>query len=217
MKIKILKIIFQDIAIYPRDIPKLRGFFANKYPEYVNLHNHNGDKFIYKLPNIQYRNINGKAALIGFGDGLDLLKKIFFEVEEVKIGSIIYPCNEKQISLKEYDFGISKNPIKYKFISPWMALNQENHKKYINSKIFAQKQILLENILLGNLLSLSKNFNYTIPDTTKLSCKINNLKPIKVNFKNQKMQCFKCDFKVNFHIPTSLGLGKSVARGFGVV
>ncbi len=85
MKVKILKIIFQDIAIYPRDIPKLRGCCANKYPEYVNLHNHNGDKFIYKLPNIQYRNINGKAALIGFGDGLNLLKKIFFEVEEIKI------------------------------------------------------------------------------------------------------------------------------------
>ena len=217
MKIKILKVIFKDIKIESRDIPKLRGYFASKHPHYKQLHNHDGDKFIYKIPTIQYRRIRGKATLIGFGEGLEILKKLFFETDKIILGDKIYNSYEKLISLKEYDFGITNSTIKYRFVAPWMALNQINYQKYFSLSNFEKRKEFLEKILIGNLISLSKNLSYSIPNKENISSKISNLQKINIHFKNQEMLCFKCNFRVNFRLPSLLGLGKQVGRGFGEV
>ena len=64
MEVRILKLIFSDIEVARRDIPKIRGFIASNYPEYDELHNHKGDKYIYRYPLIQYKDIDGKPAAL---------------------------------------------------------------------------------------------------------------------------------------------------------
>jgi hypothetical protein len=117
--------------------------------------------------------------------------------------------------LKEDDFGLTEDYFTYFFSSPWMALNQENYKDYNKMNTFQRNQ-KLKTILKNNLKTLSKAFNYWIPDVEKLNVD-GWFKPLEVNFHNQPMQCFTGDFTTNFHIPEFLGLGKQSARGFGVV
>ena len=86
MLVKILSVIFTDVYFKVFDIPKLRGYFSEKYPEYSELHNHlPGGKFSYKFPQVQYRIIDKHPALIGFNQGINILKKIFFELNEMII------------------------------------------------------------------------------------------------------------------------------------
>ena len=78
---------------------------------------------------------------------------------------------------------------------------------------------LLENKLVqikNNLKTLSKAFQYWIPDLDNLNVD-GWFHPLEVNFHNQPMLCFTGDFTTNFLIPEFLGLGKQSARGFGVV
>jgi hypothetical protein len=96
-----------------------------------------------------------------------------------------------------------------------MALNQENHREYQSLNPIAQKQ-RLRIILKNNLKTLSKGFNYWIPDTEQIQVD-GWFTPLEVNFHNQRMQCFKGNFTTNFLIPEYLGLGKQCSRGFGVV
>ena len=200
----------------PFDIPKLRGYFSRKFTEYTELHNHLPDgKFSYKFPQVQYRIIEKHPALIGFDKGIEVLKKIFFELDEMIIDNRRYSLFEKEIFLKETDFGVSENFLNYKFISPWMALNEENYRKFNEADKFEQ-QLLLKKILKGNLITLSKGLNYTIPNVDDIKTE-GFFKPKKVNFKNLKMLCFTGEFMTNFFIPDFLGLGKQSARGFGVV
>ena len=214
---KILTIVFKDIKLYPRDLPKLRGFLSKKFSEFTLIHNHleNG-KFSYKFPQIQFRIINKSPAIISFGEGIEVIKKMFFELDEIQIEDKIHKIFEKQISLKEIDIGESTKNIKYKFISPWMGLNQENHKKYISLTSQGEKQNFLNHILRENLKTIAKGFDYFIPNIDEIIVK-SSLTPQRVNFKNSLMQCFKGEFEVNFKIPDYLGLGKQSARGFGVV
>ncbi len=216
MKIKIITIIFSDVYLTKFDLPKLRGYFSQKFPEYSELHNHlPGGKFSYKFPQIQYRIINKHPALIGFNKGIDILKKIFFELDEMIIDNRKYTINEKEIYLREYDFGVAEEFINYKFISPWMALKEENYEKYNGLNKFEQ-QGFLKHLLRENFKSLSKGFNYWIDNIENVKVE-GYLKPKRVNFKNQKMLCFTGEFMTNFNIPDNLGLGKQSARGFGVV
>ncbi len=205
-----------DLKLEPRDIPRLRGFFAQKFADMPLFHNHVKEQgFIYGAPKIQYRLIDSQPTLLAFGEGIDFLKQIFASIDELEINGQILHSNEREISLHEEDFGLSSSYHEYRFLSPWMALNQENHKLYDAMDAFESKQ-LLKRILKNNLKTLSKAFDYWIPDVEKLNVD-GWFRPVNVNFHNQVMQCFYGNFTTNFLIPQYLGLGKQSARGFGVV
>jgi len=216
MKIRYLIVRWTDVLLEPRDIPKLRGFFVNQFPEDHIFHNHlPGFGYNYKAPQIQYRIIEKHPALLAINEGINIIKKIFLEVDKLEINGKTLVSNEREISLKEDDFGLTENYYPYYFASPWMALNQENYKDYNKLNTFQRSQ-RLKTILKNNLKTLSKAFNYWIPEVDKLNVD-GWFKPLEVNFHNQPMQCFTGDFTTNFFIPEFLGLGKQSARGFGVV
>ena len=57
---------------------------------------------------------------------------------------------------KEVDIKPSSEEKHYKFITPWLGLNQVNYQKYSNLTEWKDKKELLNKILVGNLLSMSK-------------------------------------------------------------
>lgn len=214
MKYIILK--FNDVKLDVRDIAKVRGYFASNFSGNLLLHNHlpNG-KFSYKFPKIQYRLFNGNPALIAMEEGIEVLKEVFFLSDEMVIGNKIYNLNEKEILSYDVEINQQNDFLYYRFISPYMALNQENYLKYQNADKY-DKIALLKDILKNNLKTISKGFSYEIPDFDSIRLEAN-LKQKLINFKNVKMLCFTGDFKTNFLIPDYWGLGKQTARGFGVV
>ncbi len=216
IEIEHIMVSYTDAEFRPSDIPKLRGYFAHRYPDTHQFHNHLPDnRFDYRLPVIQYRIIDNHPALLGINEGVDLMKKVFFEVDSIRINGTEFHSLEKDIRIIESKFGACEQFHMYEFISPWMALNEENHVKYQNSNQIERNQ-LLKRILKNNLKTISKGFEYWIEGFDDIQID-GWFKPVDVNFKNLKMLCFKGEFCTNFEIPDYLGLGKQSARGFGVV
>jgi len=152
---------------------------------------------------------------LGNGEGINVLKQVFVELEELKIGNEYHPTANCSISLKEYDLGVTDDVRFYRFLSPWMALKETNFKKYISLNPFDRIDFL-NHLLRENLKTISKGVGYHIPDIEEVVA-VGILKPVVVRFKNKKMKMFKGNFKVNFSIPDYFALGKQGARGFGVV
>lgn len=65
---------------------------------------------------------------------------------------------------------------------------------------------MLKEILIGNIISMSKGLGCTIPNNINIWI---DLKEYEVILKNTKY----IGFKVNFKIPEYFGLGKSVSKG----
>jgi len=207
---------FTDVELKAFDVPKLRGYFPRKYPDEPNFHNHmDPNNVSYQYPKIQYRIYNGNPALIGIGEGIQIVKSIILDDHDIKIDQRSMRVHEIQMEFVTADFGQTKSYQNYRYISPWMALNQENFKEYIKMNPIDQKK-RLKQILKGNLLTISKAFGYTIPDFETIEVD-GWFKPVERNFHNIPMQCFTGEFTTNFIIPDLLGLGKQCARGFGVV
>lgn len=198
---------------------QIRGFFASQFNEYILLHQHNAEKVIYEYPRVQYKVISEnqkkqkKAMIIGINEGATVLKEIYDKFDTINLNSNKYEIIEKGIAIKELNFGMSDNLIKYKFVTPYFALNQKNYIKY-NSLDHREKKQLLDKILIGNILSMSKSLNYTIPDSIK---SYTELKLRKSSLKGVPIATFIGTFLINFEIPNLLGIGKSVSRGFGTV
>jgi len=96
-----------------------------------------------------------------------------------------------------------------------LALNEKNYAKYLKLKIWKEKKEFLAKILIGNIISMSKSLDYTVPAPIKAD--MQNIREVKTSLKGLPMIGFLGNFSVNFEIPDYFGLGKSVSRGFGTI
>lgn len=214
MKVRLLILKLEGNHIESSDIPKIRGYIAGRFPQYIELHNHyETDKFKYGYPMVQYKIIGSTPAIIAINSAIRILTDIFYDIDEIDIRNKMLLVMEKGYSIKQVEIGQIEDMCEYRFASPWLALNQQNYKAYISEDSNA-KMGLLKKILIGNVLSLSKYMDYHVKHTLESELQ---MEPLMVKFKSQSMLAFKGSFKLNFRIPDYLGIGKAVSRGFGTV
>ena len=207
---------FPEIQLETRDAHKLRGYFGTLFQEYSPLlHNHlETGQSAYRYPLVQYKVLCGVPVLVGLNDGADLLISLFLKIKELKIGDRLYPVLQKNIESKIVTIGLSEDLHSYRFETLWMALSQHNHAMYIN-EVPAQHTKLLKAILTGNILSFFKSMNYRAEANIMVNLKITAER--ETQFKNNAMLAFEAVFVTNVLLPEFIGLGKSVARGFGTI
>lgn len=214
MQLKTLTLTLTSDCPIEETASQLRGFFATKFTEYTLLHHHiNADKLLYKYPLIQYKVIEGTPMLLGINEGVDVLKEIYDQYDKIQLGDNVYHINERSIIVKNQEFGLSEQFHVYKFLTPWFALNQKNYRKYFEMTRDEQR-LLLHKILVGNLLSVSKSLNYTVPAKIKVDVKV---RLQGSQLKDVKLMGFTGIFQANFALPDFIGIGKSVSRGFGTI
>ncbi len=211
MQYSIIK--FENINLETRQGNKLRGYFANKYKENELIHNHKDDKFIYQYPKVQYKIVDGTPMVCGIKEGGKLIHSIGFETDSILIDNNKMETFQKEVITSRERFEVTNDYVNYKFLTPWVALNQKNIKIYEESNSI-EKEEMLKRVLIGNILSMAKGLDYNVLERIHVWI---NMKECSVNLKNIPMKTFKGSFKVNFHIPDYLGIGKSVSRGFGTI
>lgn len=212
MKIPYVRVNFEN-QMNPSDAAKIRGYIGNKYDANNLTHNHEGEHYIYRYPLIQYKVIDKQPMICGLLEGAQVATQIALEVNEMTLAGKKIDTLAKSIEVEQVEVGESTDYIHYQFITPWIALNDENVKKYKEISQIEQEN-LLKRILIGNIITFSKGIAYTVQ--TQLYAWIA-LKPVTVQFKNMNMQGFVGEFKVNYELPNYIGIGKSISRGFGTI
>ncbi len=202
--------------LYPSETPKLRGFFGKAFESEILIHHHRPDgSLLYNYPRVQFKVIDRTALLLGLNEGSELLSKLWFEVERTTIGIEELPVIESKMSRRQEILGENPEPLQYQFLTPWLALNQENERRYAAAIYHHERVSLLEKTLVGNCLSLAKAFKNTVDTTLKADCK--RLRKVGCTLKGTPMNGFIGTFSINFFLPNMIGIGKSVSRGFGTV
>jgi hypothetical protein len=209
-----MRLSFSDNRIRYSDVSRVRGYIAKKFPQYIELHHHiEKNKLLYKYPCIQYKNIKGMPTILAIHSGVKTLKGIYDKVEEYTIRNETQHIYEKQIFMKDEPFGESNEFYTYEFLTPWLALNQDRYREY-KSIEKRKRNEMLNKILIGNIISMAKAIGYTIHQEIKAETQVI---PKSVLLKGNSMIGFSGEFKINFHLPDLIGLGKSVSRGFGTI
>ncbi len=195
----------------------LRGFIASLFPDNPLLHHHlnipnNRGEFIYTYPKVQYKIIDGNPIILGIGEAVEIVEKTS-NIHHLDLKGKRYVVINKELIKKEVNYGVTEDTISYKFLTPWLALDEESYKRYKRRNPEERKK-QLESILIGNVISMAKGLEYVITD--KITATVD-VKEVQTSLKGTPMLGFLGTFSVNFEIPDYWGIGKSVSRGFGTI
>jgi hypothetical protein len=198
------------------EAPQLRGFFGRRFEDQVLLHNHRpGGEPIYQYPRVQFKVLESMAVLVGINEGSQLLQQLWLEIDETRLGGEHLEVLQAEFESRHEEIHVTAEPIEYRFVTPWLALNQKNFRSYVGSRNPSYRKDELARILVGNCLGLAKSLGIRFHERIHADCR--GLTSIKTTLKGNGMIGFVGKFSINVAIPEYIGLGKSVSRGFGTI
>ena len=199
----------------PREAPLLRGFFGRQYPKRPEFHHHTPQGLLYRHPLIQYKVVGGVGRVAGLGVGSFLLQAIDLP-DQLLMNRETVQVLEAQRDTEIVDIGPTTGPLYYRFVTPWLPLNEGNYLRYREMYAEEQRRSLLNRVLVGNLLSLCKSVGLTVEDRLSVQVYIEKTEQIEIK-QGVPLAGVRGTFRVNFRLPELWGIGKQSARGFGVV
>lgn len=189
---------------------KLRGFLGYLFINEPEFHHHSESPFHYPL--VQYKIVNNRSFVLGLQEYANIVFKKISQLE-----NIVFPYEKVRIQSVKMDimtFEIKAEEKKYKFLSPWLALNKENYLKYKKLEGKYRKH-LLESIFVGNILSALKGMRLFVD--FRILSEIQSFRQITTIAHSNQFIGFHAIVRTNIGIPPYLGVGKSVSKGFGTI
>ena len=139
---------------------------------------------------------------------------MFLDLDELVVGDTVFPIQSKSIKNKNVEIGLCENWHYYRFVAPWMALNQKNHREWEQAGD-EEKGRMLRGILTRNMLNFYKAAGTWLDGRLEPELKVE--RELGTHFKNVGMTAFTGQFKVKALLPDLIGLGKSTSRGYGTI
>lgn len=216
-KIRILKICFEQ-EIPTRELPRFRGaIIAKTGGSKILFHNHIEEgKLRYSYPLIQYKTIGGKGCLICIDEGTEEIHALLGQRNfDILLGERQVTLSIDNLTANNFTLNVWERRFNYS-IHKWLALNEENYRKYNSIESIGDKVKFLEQILIGNILSFAKGIDYILEKKIELSITDQPIEFI-ATYKGVKLAAFNLKFSTNISLPDHIGLGKGVSSGYGII
>jgi len=214
MILKIFTITLEPVHPLQFSIADLRSYYTGKLGDYTVLHKSNDDGFIHRYPAVQCKQIKNTLMVMGISQGAALLEQLSHALNEIPQGKNTCTILERDTAIRKEEFGIYGTTHTYEFLTPWLALNQQNQKKFYDLKGKPERDAFMRKILVGNLGTLSKSLDYKTP--VPITCEA------KIRFRIDRMDrenvmVFLGKVRTNLRIPDYFGIGQAVSQGFGTI
>jgi len=169
-------------------------------------------KFLY--PRVQVKILKEQIYIVGLKEGVEPVLSLVDNVKSFNFGNITINIEQYDIEENSEQFIYTEKLLRYKFITPWVALNKNTGGKYRTLK--DQEKLLYLNKLFGlNILFLSKELGIDIKSKIFTKVHLDSLNSEKLD--ENGWGAFKGEVKTNFILPSYIGLGNGITRGFGTV
>ena len=170
------------------------------------------EKFLY--PRVQVKILDEQIYFIGIGEGVDAIKEVLEDLKTLDFGNITFEISD--IEIEEYNNRLSPSskPVRYRFITPWVALNHSTIKKYRHLK--NKDRVHYLNQLLGqNIAFISRELGIELEENIFTKLNLSTLLPKKMDENN--WAAFEGEFETNFILPNYIGIGNGITRGYGTL
>lgn len=188
----------------------LRGFLGHLFIEDTEFHHHSDNPYHYPL--VQYKKVRGRLLVMGLKDYAEVVRRKMSTLDHITTpaGRI----GVQSVEMVDGSFAVEETKARFRFATPWIALNEENHRKFAGIER-ADRKAFLEKILVGNMLSALKGLSVFAEFKVTADLKDFRLRPAYVH--ENRFLAFHASFATNLALPRFFGLGKSVSKGYGAV
>ena len=168
----------------------------------------------YLYPRVQVKILNEQIYIVGIKEGVEPVMALINNVNSFNFGNITISIDKYEIEENINQFKITEKLFRYKFITPWIALNKSTGGGY--RFLSDDGKLLFLNKLLGqNLLFISKELGEEIKTKIYTKVIIDNKMPEKID--DNGWGAFTGEFKTNFILPNYTGIGNGITRGYGTL
>lgn len=215
--IHIVKTVFEEY-IEPRDLSRFRGVMIRLSGDSELFHNHQGATgYHYSYPKIQYKLIDGRAAVVGINEGAEALLQMFSGCRCIAcwLGYREAMLHVAYVEESNCEITLTKEFHKYR-ITDWLPLNSRNYEQFSQADGMINQLVLLEKILTGNILSAAKGLGVYFD--SRVVCRIDSLDyDGPTTYKGVDLMNFTASFRTNVVLPQWIGLGKSSSLNHGTI
>ena len=194
---------------------QVKGVFIRQYPDEPVIPMLDGtyrDKFLY--PRVQVKILNEQIYIIGIHEGVKPVLSLVKNFDMFDFGNITFEIQNTDIEQDEQQFIPTDRLIRYRFITPWVALNQMTGGKY-RFLTNQEKPSFLNRLLGQNIVFMAKEVGIDLNDKVFTKVKVSSLFPKPVD--ENKWGAFMGEFKTNFVLPNYIGVGNGITRGYGTI
>ena len=210
-----------DAEISPAEVPAFRGAVIEKVGiEQEIFHNHNneegGNGYHYRYPLIQYKALEGRPAILFIGEAVAEARHLFRQADwELSFTRRKLRARLVRSQTEEHEVSLAPAPRPYR-LRRWLALNQENHRRFEETRGLAARAHLLERVLAGHILGFASGVGVRFEERFELAIVEIEQQLIR-SFEGVRSLTFDVRFEANLLLPPNIGLGKGVTQGFGVL
>ena len=194
---------------------QVKGVFIRQYPDEPVIPMLDGtyrDKFLY--PRVQVKILNEQIYIIGIHEGVKPVLSLVEKFDMFDFGNITFEIKNTDIEQDDQQFIPTDRLIRYRFITPWVALNQMTGGKY-RFLTNQEKPSFLNRLLGQNIVFMAKEVGIDLNDKVFTKVKVSSLFPKPVD--ENKWGAFMGEFKTNFVLPNYIGVGNGITRGYGTI
>ncbi len=194
---------------------QVKGVFMKQYPNSSAIPMLDGryrDKFLY--PRIQVKILNEQIYLVGIKDGVDPVLEMTKELELLNFGNITFNILDIDVEESIDQFKHVDQLLRYRFVSPWVALskNTQNRYKFLKNK---DRTAFLNRLLGQNIVFLAREMGVELNDKVYTKLRLDSLFPKPVH--ENDWGSFSGEFQTNFILPNYIGVGNGITRGYGAI
>jgi len=167
-----------------------------------------------RYPPILCGQLKHEIRVTGICQGADFLDSLARGNAEILIGEDRCHIDTRDEEVRTEPFGIADEEHEYEFLTPWLALNQQNEKKFYLLQGKPARDAFMQRLLAAQLNTFAKSLEYA-PERP-IACTAH-VRFVRERIDRQTVMIFKGRFRTNLFIPQYLGIGQSVSQGFGWV
>jgi len=169
------------------------------------------DQFLY--PRVQVKILNEQIYVVGIAQGVDPILSLVDKLGTMDFGNITFDVLGADVEVENDRFLPSNRMLRYKFLTPWIALNEANLMKY--KQLFGDDRLkFLTRLLSHNIVFLAREMDIELETKIYTQLNLESLYPKIVD--DGQMGAFEGVFQTNFMLPNFLGVGNSITKGYGV-
>ena len=194
---------------------QVKGVFISHFPDediVPLLDGRYREHFLY--PRVQVKILNEQIYIVGVNEGVEPVLSLAQKFDVLDFGNITFQVMDVDVEEIMDRFKPADRLIRYRFITPWVALNQTTGSRYrfLNN---TERVTYLNRLLGQNIVFLAREMGIDIEDKIYTKLALTSLFPKPVDENN--WGAFYGEFRTNFIRPNYIGVGNGITRGYGTI
>jgi hypothetical protein len=190
----------------------LRGAVAGRFPDNPLFHQHDGERVVYRYPQVQYRWDRDGPVLLGLGEGARFLSAVEWAGMELRIGDRPLTVRDAVCTFRRHEIRPTTGLVRYRLAAPWLPFSQENYRRY-QSMNAEERLAERDRLAVAGLLIALRGFGVEFPCRLYAAFESAAARPCR--YKGVDLLGFRGRLLTNVDLPDGFAFGRAVSHGYG--